>query len=147
MTCPACTKPLRSFQQRLVCDACDGIFMPIADLAMGIHDLTSIEPGLTFVDKRPGTRACPMCAEKMTTCQLRVSLDTGLEAPRVTLDRCDEHGVWFDANELAAVLEKVVGKGYGGGVGRKQVADDLPPDQPRGFVSYFKIGGLKGGWG
>ena len=57
--CPTCANELRAFQQRLVCDACDGIFMPLADLAAGIHDLTSIEPGLTFVDERPGKRACP----------------------------------------------------------------------------------------
>ena len=63
------------------------------------------------------------------------------------LDHCSAHGVWFDATELATVLEKVTGKGYGGGVGRKQVADHGTPNQPNGFVAYFKIGGLKGGWG
>jgi Zn-finger nucleic acid-binding protein len=39
-------------------------------------------------------RACPECATAMET----VKLGT------VALDRCEPHGVWFDAKELAALL-------------------------------------------
>jgi Zn-finger nucleic acid-binding protein len=39
-------------------------------------------------------RACPECAKAMQT----VKLGT------VALDRCEPHGVWFDAKELAALL-------------------------------------------
>ena len=41
-------------------------------------------------------RACPQCAIAMET----VKLGT------VALDRCDPHGVWFDAHELAALLKQ-----------------------------------------
>ena len=41
-------------------------------------------------------RTCPECATSMQ----HVKLGT------VQLDRCEQHGVWFDAHELAALLKQ-----------------------------------------
>ena len=42
-----------------------------------------------------GKRECPVCALAMS-----VEASDG-----VTIDRCADHGIWFDGGELAAVLE------------------------------------------
>lgn len=119
LTCPACGATLREFRTRQVCDACDGMLLTLPDLAAAVHDLTSIEPTFEFRDEAPGKRACPDCAAPMSTCKLRIVLDTELADPKPALDRCTEHGLWFDGEELAGVFQKVTGKGFGGGVGRK----------------------------
>ena len=126
LTCPACNSPLREFQTRLVCDKCDGMLLTLPDLAHAIHDMTSIEPTFEYRDDKPGKRACPHCEQPMTVCKLSVMFEQDVIEPKPTLDRCNEHGIWFDGQELAGVFEKVATKGYGGGVGRK---------------------GPKGGWG
>jgi hypothetical protein len=43
----------------------------------------------------------------MTTCKLRVTVEDELAKPKPVIDRCTDHGLWFDRDELAAVLEKV----------------------------------------
>ncbi len=111
--CPACGKPLRAYQQRLVCDACSGIMVSVADLAAAIEDLTSVVPELAWDHARPSKRACPLCRAAMTACKIAIDIEGDVVHPRPELDRCDAHGVWFDGEELAAVLEKIAGKGHG----------------------------------
>lgn len=147
LRCPACAATLREFRTRQVCDACQGIFLSIADLTGAIHDLTSITATLEFSEERAGTRPCPTCATQMTRCKLRIILEDDIEKPRPELDRCVDHGVWFDDQELARVFERVTGKGYGGGVGRKYVAGStrgIDLDQG-GWSAMFKGFGRWGG--
>ena len=113
LACPACEKPLREYQQRLVCDACNGIMVSVADLAAAIEDLTSVVPELGWDHVQPGKRACPACRATMTACKIVILLEGETIHPKPELDRCDAHGVWFDHAELAKVLEKVAGKGHG----------------------------------
>jgi Zn-finger nucleic acid-binding protein len=119
LPCPACRAPLRTFNARLCCDACNGIFLELDDLARSIADLTGAAPELAFKDDRPGTRRCPRCAAAMTACHLVVTL--GHRHPRLPpeLDRCGAHGVWFDELELAKIYEllhlAVAGVTYGHG--------------------------------
>jgi hypothetical protein len=113
--CPACNAPLRTFRTRLVCDACQGMFAPIDDLATAIEDLTGVPPVFTFEGEATGKRACPECAHPMTTFHLHVALDGEVVKPRPELDRCATHGIWFDAEELAVVFEKARAKHPGGG--------------------------------
>ena len=44
-----------------------------------------------------GERPCPVCGEKM-----KLAERTGTE-----IDICEEHGVWLDAGELAAIVTRV----------------------------------------
>lgn len=113
--CPACRQGLRKHQTRLICDGCGGMMVPMADLATAIVEMTSLEPAFEVTDEVPGTRTCPLCTTVMTECKLRIVLGDELAKPRPTLDRCGQHGLWFDDAELAAVFEKVAGKGLGGG--------------------------------
>lgn len=114
-TCPSCKQGLREHQTRLVCDGCGGMMVPLDDLSKAIVEMTSLPPTFEIVDESPGKRTCPSCVAALTTCKLRIVLGDELEKPRPRLDRCTVHGLWFDANELAAVFEKVAGKGLGGG--------------------------------
>ena len=116
LRCPACRDvALRAFQTRLICDRCEGMMVPLDDLAAAILEMTSLEATFEYLDEAAGTRTCPRCLVTMATCKLRIVLDEELVKPRPQLDRCTAHGIWFDSEELAKVFEKVAGKGLGGG--------------------------------
>ena len=108
LKCPACPEAmLRPYQVRFVCDVCFGMLVELPDLASAISDLTGGVPALSFFKETAGSRTCPRCPTAMTTCRLRVQLEDKEIEPRPTLDRCEHHGAWFDADELASVFEKV----------------------------------------
>lgn len=143
--CPACNASLRQFKTRLVCDACNGMMLTLEDLASGIHDLTSVTPTFTFRDQKLGARGCPHCRVPMNRCKLWLALEADVEKPKPELDQCAEHGIWFDADELAKVFEKVAGKGHGSGVAAKTKSHE-PGDGTQGrWSAMFK--GRSGGWG
>src|SRR5262245_43370390 len=108
--CPACTTAaLREYEGRLLCDACQGIYVTRADLVKAIEDISGLEAGLVVAADKPGEGACPRCEQKMMACRLRVSFAVIDKQPRTKpkLDRCDTDGIWFDADELAKVFEVV----------------------------------------
>lgn len=45
----------------------------------------------------PGQRPCPICQQKMSP-----SCEYG-----ITLDVCEEHGIWFDRGELQAIVSSI----------------------------------------
>jgi Zn-finger nucleic acid-binding protein len=105
LACPACTAGLRRFRDRLCCDTCNGIMLGVADLEAAIQELTAVSPELGFTQDAPGSRSCPCCQSTMVRCRLDVQLMDERPQLRPELDRCDGHGVWFDAEELAKVFE------------------------------------------
>ena len=96
---------MRAFYKRLCCDACTGIFIAVDDLRSALNDHASGVGTLAFRDAGVGKRACPRCRAPMTTCRLVATFDTDSALPAPELDRCVAHGVWFDVDELANVLE------------------------------------------
>jgi hypothetical protein len=119
LSCPACKEALRPYETRFLCDACNGMFVELADLRSALADLTGIEPTIQMVDDKPGTRGCPKCARALTRCHIQVVFDDEVAKPRPELDRCDDHGIWFDKDELARVFQKSYAKvGHRGGGGR-----------------------------
>jgi Zn-finger nucleic acid-binding protein len=132
--CPACKATLREFRGRLCCDACSGIMLGLADLTMAIEQLTRIAPDVKFIDDpmrgEAGSRNCPHCAATMTPCRLDVTLLEDRPKLKPELDRCGAHGVWFDNEELAKVLEvlrRAVSPKGGGGAA------------PSGFIEGYKF--------
>jgi Zn-finger nucleic acid-binding protein len=83
--------------------------MEEAELTAAITDYlgTQIDapPTLRFVDVEVGQRVCPRCKSPMMACHLAADIGNKHPKLRPTLDRCASHGVWFDADELAKVLE------------------------------------------
>jgi hypothetical protein len=127
LSCPACPEAmLREYETRFVCDACHGMLVELPDLGGAIRDLTGVLPALAFFADRPGKRTCPRCPTAMTACRLRITLEDKAIETKPTVDRCEHHGVWFDAEELADVFARVRkkflprgsgGMGGGGGAG------------------------------
>jgi Zn-finger nucleic acid-binding protein len=115
--CPACKVSLRAFRGRLVCDRCEGMFAPIADLAFAIEEITGVVPVFEYARDRPGTRPCPECGGSMIAFKLIVKLEDEVAKAAPELDRCGLHGIWFDQDELAAVFEVCRAK-HPGGAGR-----------------------------
>jgi hypothetical protein len=104
-SCPACGSSLRPYGKRLCCDACGGIMLTPDDLLRAIHAHTRTRARLRLVVGDDGARRCPRCQAQMAVCHLEATLE-GHE-PELTpeLDRCVEHGVWFDVDELATIFE------------------------------------------
>lgn len=129
LACPGCQAPLRVFDRRLCCDACDGIFLDPEDLQQSLTELTQNETIVGFVADRPGQRLCPRCPTAMVRCKLAVLVAGAKAAPAPELDRCATHGIWFDHLELSRVFEAVHGavsrRSYGSGKPMKVGRDKL----------------------
>lgn len=141
--CPACPESgLRTFATRLICDACQGMFVTRDDLVTQIGDLAGVVPELEFFKDKASERGCPRCTQAMIESRLRIRFPVIEEDPKTPprLDRCDAHGIWFDTDELAAVFEvvsRVAGRRGGSGGG----------DAGGGGFGGTRVPGNGFGWG
>ncbi len=89
---------------QLACEGCNGALVPDDDLRrmiteaskLAITDEASGDYVLTDAKTGEAARTCPRCTTVMTKQLLR----------DITIDRCAVHGIWFDGNELAGLLNK-----------------------------------------
>ena len=98
LKCPACGDQILDTAGRTDrCPACDGAWIHEDALVGMLQERTST---LVFLPWQPrekdNERVCPACEKPMQWVNLG----------KVKLDRCAEHGVWFDADELAALLHE-----------------------------------------
>jgi Zn-finger nucleic acid-binding protein len=118
LPCPACTEEVFLRHRKLPdlslleCIRCGGIWLSCGELEILAHKAQSLPPG-TWESLWPGRkqkaatstprkekvtyRKCPVCGKLMHRRRH--------EAASVILDLCRDHGVWFDADELAAVVD------------------------------------------
>jgi hypothetical protein len=106
--CPICREPLivaeREGIELDVCPWCHGLWFDAGELALLSEKLgrtlrvaeRSPEPAET--GEKP--RECPRCDRAMDKIMLGTS-------PRVLLDRCAAHGLWFDQGELGALVRQM----------------------------------------
>jgi Zn-finger nucleic acid-binding protein len=95
MNCPTCKQALVQAGRTWKCDRCDGAWVRAEVLVPMLEQSASTLVELPWQpNAEDHVRACPECAASMQT----VKLGT------VALDRCEGDGVWFDAQELAALL-------------------------------------------
>lgn len=95
MKCPSCAAALHQAGRTFKCEQCDGAWVKAEVLVPLLEQSASHLVELPWQPNREDhVRACPECATGMQTVKLG----------SVALDRCEPHGVWFDANELAALL-------------------------------------------
>ena len=94
--CPTCKQPLESAGRTERCKTCDGAWIHEDVLVGMLQESTSTLVVLPWHPRDPegAPRACAVCATAMQP----VKLGT------VALDRCAEHGVWFDTHELEAMF-------------------------------------------
>ena len=137
MNCPVCHVPMIAVERERVevdsCISCRGLWFDRGELEL-LCEQTGVQldpPAMFRAADAAGDRVrqCPRCRKPMA----RVALAANA---RLVTDHCpDEHGIWFDASELGAVLDhaaKVQGAAgpvirfLGETFGR---ADVLPPEQ------------------
>jgi Zn-finger nucleic acid-binding protein len=106
--CPHCSVPLVASGQVLGCTQCRGAWVPAAEL-----DTTSFATGTH------ATVRCPIC-ERPTA---------PVVVAKIEIDRCADHGAWFDAGELARLREA---HGNDGDQGGRNVIDILV-----GFFTFW----------
>jgi hypothetical protein len=122
--CPRCANAsLREFQNRLVCDECNGMLIAVDDLVTSIHELDGSSDTLAFVAETPSATACPRCRHVMSSCRLEL----GELRLAGTFLRCARDGIWFPRDAMTAVFARVSRRGGfrgfgavggGGGAGR-----------------------------
>ena len=98
--CPACGVRLEQARSVWRCSACKGCWVEeriLADMVLRMRDGTG-PTSLAFLSRTTadGVRACPSCGKGMA----HVALE-GVE-----LDRCADHGIWFDGRELQTTLHE-----------------------------------------
>ncbi|MEO8705095.1 MAG: zf-TFIIB domain-containing protein [Kofleriaceae bacterium] len=95
LTCPGCGKPLAQAGYTDRCPGCDGAWIHEDALVGMLQERTSALVVLPWQPRpKDNERSCAVCRTPMQTVNLG----------SVALDRCADHGVWFDADELAALL-------------------------------------------
>lgn len=101
--CPRCGTELIDAGAARGCNTCTGLWIGIGDVQeMATQMQMPPEPvTLGTVEDRRAPLPCPSCKQPMRTVLLY----------QVPVDLCGKnHGVWFDANELALVLLRSVRK-------------------------------------
>jgi Zn-finger nucleic acid-binding protein len=91
MKCVSCQREMKSSR----C-ACGGAWVTDASLVDMTQDMRGRLVELSWQHRDGEHRPCPTCGTAMQTVTL----------VGIALDRCAPHGVWFDANELQAVLQR-----------------------------------------
>ncbi len=109
MDCPVCREPLIVAEREGIeldaCPWCRGLWFDAGELALLAEKLGRAlsvpESGAAVAvatAERP--RKCPRCDKAME----KVTLG---QAPRILLDRCPSHGLWFDHGELGSLVEQM----------------------------------------
>lgn len=95
--CLRCGAGLEATASRWACAQCGGALVHAKDLSETLAGITPHDSRSLDGRMRPATsplRRCPCCASAMTAYLLH----------DILVDRCSEHGVWFDPGELEQVL-------------------------------------------
>lgn len=97
LVCPGCGEVLDTAGRTDRCPACDGAWVHEDALVGMLQERTSTLVFLPWQARpKDNERVCAVCRTAMQTVNLG----------SVQLDRCAQHGVWFDADELAALLKE-----------------------------------------
>ncbi len=102
LACPRCESgaELRFFGDRYQCESCAGTFVQNAALESMVMDMSGELWDLPAPTGTGGTRGCPICRSAMLVEDIE----------KVPIDRCTEHGLWFDPSELRVMLERASGE-------------------------------------
>lgn len=112
MRCPACKTPLVVVERESIevdwCAACHGVWFDAGELEVLAEKagkrLAPDAIGKSAKASGEGQRRCPRCRRKME----KVTAG-GQDLP--LLDRCLEHGLWFDAGELGTLIRGLSDQG------------------------------------
>jgi len=108
MQCPFCKNEMVILELNKVeidyCTNCKGIWLDAGELELLYHSSTSTVIDKLFKKSENNSELkirCPICRKKMEKVELK---QTG-----IILDKCkNNHGYWFDKDELRSILESEV---------------------------------------
>lgn len=118
LSCPVCDAPLDEAGRTNRCLLCEGAWVAEETLVAILEQSTSTLVELPWETRQDKPRPCADCKVAMQTVNLG----------SVALDRCDKHGVWFDANELTQLIRQA--KRFKTQSGH-HAAGEHEPDAPR----------------
>jgi Zn-finger nucleic acid-binding protein len=129
-TCPTCEghralDPYGENTTRLVCDGCKGVFIALPELERLVAEAKKHAP-TDIVEATPLVLAATKKDEPLRRCPRCVTMMTKHDLHGIVVDRCEAHGLWFDHEELAQVLQKI----------------DLASRPPASLAQKLAIGGL-----
>ncbi|MDQ3366836.1 MAG: zf-TFIIB domain-containing protein [Myxococcota bacterium] len=102
--CPSCAaSSMREFQDRLVCDKCQGIMMTSEDFASACADLTGEDSPLEISKLEPAEAACPRCTGALSRCEVKA----GTTELRGAFLRCTTDGLWCSNAVLVAAFARL----------------------------------------
>ena len=109
MDCPVCREPLivaeREGIELDVCPWCHGLWFDAGELALLSEklgrSLRVSEGSLERAETSEKPLGCPRCDRAMDKVTLGAS-------PKMVLDRCAAHGLWFDQGELGALVRQLI---------------------------------------
>jgi len=120
--CPVCPNAaLRVFNERLVCDECQGMLLDPDDFADSIREIDGSEDPLDVSSTGGSNARCPQCTQPMTTCTIQL----GSHALAGGFLRCTTHGLWVPRDAMTAAFARASRRG---GTGRGTTSTG-----PRGF--------------
>ncbi len=96
LQCPVCDAPLEEAGRTFRCRLCEGAWITEETVVATLEQRASTLIDLPWQPRQDKPRPCADCKAEMQTVNLG----------SVQLDRCPTHGVWFDADELAALLKQ-----------------------------------------
>ncbi len=133
--CPRCRKALENIQigdtEIRACTSCDGLWSDAATFETVCADRERQSAVLGFLNERriqtqPLTKVsyvpCPDCGQLMNR-------NNFAKASGVIVDICKQHGVWFDADELPAIVE-FIQKG-GMEISRQRERNDIEQEREK----------------
>lgn len=96
MKCPVDATPLEEAGRTMKCATCEGAWVREDVLVAILEQRASTLVELPWAPREDRPRPCAECGASMQTVNLG----------SVALDRCAQHGVWFDANEMTSLLRQ-----------------------------------------
>ncbi|HEU0031593.1 MAG TPA: zf-TFIIB domain-containing protein [Kofleriaceae bacterium] len=132
LACPACgTGPLREYQNRLVCDRCQGMLVGDDDLLESLRDPGSAGDRLEARNAQPATATCPRCTRAMQSCTLHL----GSHALDGRYLRCETDGTWLTQPQLVGELARTSRTASAGTRGLTSTASAMVDMAPKGSGS------------
>lgn len=80
------------------CKHCDGVFVETAAFEAMVIEMTHAPYALPPISGAVGPRECPACERPMAVEAIGPAI----------VDRCAQHGIWFDESELAQALQSTM---------------------------------------
>lgn len=97
LRCPRCPSSPLSDGPFHECRQCEGVWITEASIEQHVGTLPPPGSVTCEISKTRAGLRCAECGESMQP----------LELMHEPVDRCKEHGIWFDKHELRAVVERV----------------------------------------